>query len=206
MIYLSDDFVTKYSDTFSYLLARSFNEHYSFDFIQKRIAYSQVINELEKSNVTLIAFSSMERIYSGVFPEHENNFVFNPYDAFGWSGYVYIHLFLKIKITIEALFFLIPLEEMLRLYPLYHEMSISQIEGFVFGLLKYSMLDVVMKAKKMSNKELSNKTGISISTINALRYKKRDIDKLEAHKLMLIAHILNVKIETLLQSIDLKFM
>ena len=206
MIYLSDDYLTKYSDALSYLLARSYSEGYSFDYIQKTISYSQPINELERSDITSIAFSSLEKIYSGVFPIHNNEFVFNPYDAFGWSGYAYLHLFLKKKITFEALFYLIPLSEMLNLYHLYHEMSLSQLEEYASNVLKYSMLDIVMKTKKVSNSELSEKTGLSVSTINALRYRKRDINKLEAYKLMLIANALDVKIETLLRSIHLDCM
>ena len=206
MIYLSDDYLTKYCDTISYLLARSYSEGYSFDFIQRTISYSRPISELEKSDITTLAFSSFERIYNNVFPEHNNEFVFNPYDSFGWSGYAYVHLFLKMKITFEALFYLIPLKDMLNLYHLYHEMNVSQIEEYASDIIKYSILDIIMKTKSVSNSELSEKTNLSLSTINALRYKKRDINKLEAYKLMLIANALDVKIETLLQPIDLKFM
>ena len=206
MIYLADDYVTKYGDTLTYLLGKAYDKSYSFDYIQKTISYSQMINEFEKSNVTIIAFTPMERIYDDIFPKHESNYEFNPYNIFGWCGYVYAHLFLKMEITFEALFYLIPLEEMLRLYHLYHEMSITQIEDYASETLKYSILDIVMKAKKISNKKLSEKTGVSVSTINALRYGKRNIAKLEADKLLLIANCLNVKMETLLPSIHLEFL
>ena len=62
-----------------------------------------------------------------------------------------------------------------------------------------------MKHKKISNSELANSTSLSISTINALRYGKRDINKLEGGKLLLIANALNVKMETLLPTIKLRF-
>ena len=203
MIYLSDDYVTKYSDTLSYLIARSYSENYSFDFIQKTISYSKVINELERSNITLIAFSSFEKTYSETFPPHDNSFNFDVYNEFGWSGYAYMHLFLKMKITFEALFYLIPIQDMLNLYHLYHEMSISQLVEYALNQLRFSMLDIVMKNSGVSSKELSFITGLSASTINALRYKKRDISKLEAGKLLRIATALDVKIETLLPNIYL---
>jgi len=206
MIYLSDDYVTKYGDVISYLLSRSYKEDYSFDAIQKSISYSTMINELEKSNVTIIAFSSMEKIYSDIFPKHDNEYIFSEYDAFGWSGYIYMHLFLTMQITFEALFYVIPFERMLSLYKLYHEMSLTQIDNYFHETLKYSILDIVMKAKKISNSELAERTQLSVSTINALRYNKRDIAKLEANKLLLLANALNVKMETLLPSIHLEFM
>ena len=171
--------------------------------IQRKISYSEAISEFEKSNVTIIAFSSMEKIYSEVFTDYNNEYQYNPYDIFGWVGYAYIHLFLNLEITFEALFFLIPIQEMLNMYKLYHEMDITHLEEYAKEVMKYSLLDVIMKRKKTSNNDLSKKTNIPVSTINSLRYGNRNITKLEAKKILSIAYALNVKIETLLTNIDL---
>ena len=203
MIFLSDDYLTKYSDVLSYLIARSYYEKYSFDYIQKTIAYSKVISELERSNITPIAFSSLKEIYEDTFPYSQDDFIFNEYNEFGWIGTAYMHLFLNLKITFEALFFLVSIEEMLGLYHLYHEMSFSQIDDYVSNKLKYTTLDIIMKRLNISCKNLSDKTRISQATISALRYKQRDIAKLEANKLLKIAIALNVKTETLLPTIYL---
>ena len=201
MIYLSDDYIGKYSDTLSYLIGRSYSEGYTFDFIEKSISYSLAINELEKSNVTLIAFSSMEKIYSDIFPIHNNNYEFNPYDVFGWVGNTYIHLFLSLKITFEALFNVISIKEMMELYKLYHEMDFIQILDYAKERMKYSLLDVVMKRMGVTTQELANLTSLPFATINALRYGKRKISKLESRTLLIISHTLNVKMETLLDNI-----
>ncbi len=203
MIYLSDDYLTKYQDAISYLLGRSYSEGYSFDYIEKTISYSHLICELEKSNITTIAFSSFEKMYSEIFPFNENNYIFDEYNIFGWCGYAYMHLFLYKQITFEALFYVIPFSKMMELYKLYHEMNITRLDDYVNEVLKYSILDIAMKKNDMSSNKLSNLTGLSISTINALRYNKRDISKLEAGKLLKIANVLRVKMETLLPSIDL---
>ena len=203
MIFLSDDYVEKYTNTLSYLIGRSIYEGYSFDYIEKSIAYSLPISELEKSNITIFAFSSVEKIYQYIFPIQDNNYSFSIYDIYGWVGYTYMNLFLKLEITFEALFYVIPIEEMLNLYNLYHEMSFSKMVDYTKEKMKYSLLDMVMKRRGISNQELSNKTGISISTINALRYNKRDISKYEASKLLLLSRYLNVKMETLLPNIHL---
>ena len=203
MIYLGDDYLEKYSSTISYLIGRSYKEGYTFSHIEKTIAYSLLINEFERSNVTLIAFTSMEKLYSDIFPYHENNYSFSPYDIFGWVGYTYLHLFLNLEITFEALFYVVPIEEMLRLYKLYHEMDFMHTLDYVKSEMKYSLLDIIMKKKKISNRELMELTNISVSTINALRYGKRDIAKLEAGKLLQLAKALSVKIETLLPNIGL---
>lgn len=203
MIYLADDYVAKYSDSLSYLIGRSYHDGYSFDFIQKAISYSLPIRELEQSNVTTIAFSSMEKMYDDIFTAHNNDYEFDAYGIFGWVGYAYIHLFLSLKTTFEALFFLIPIQEMVNLYRLYHEMDITQLIEYAKDKRKYTLLDIVMKEKKISNKDLSLKTNLSAATISALRYGKRDINKLESSKLLILSRALSTKMETLLPDICL---
>lgn len=206
MIYLSDDYMEKYINTFGYLLSRSINKKYSFPFIEKSIAYSNAISELEKSNITSIAFASSESIYSQIFNKEENDgFVFNPYSVYGWMGFIYVHLFINLKTTFETLFIVFPIEKLISLYPLYHEMDYTQIVLLTNELVPYSYLDNIMKCRGVSSNELSKIAGIPISTINALRYKKRDINKFEAKQLLKIAHALDVKLESLLSSIDLIF-
>ena len=203
MIYLSDDYISKYSDVLSYLIARSHDEGYSFDFIQKSISYSIAVNELERSNVTIFAFSSIEKIYSDIFPMHSNDYELDIYGLFGWVGSAYMLLFLKLEITFEALFCLIPIEEMINLYHLYHEMDNVKLIAYAKEKMKHSLLDVIMQRKGLSNKQLSIKTELSVSTINAIRYGNRDINKLEANKLLKMARALNIKMETLLPDIGL---
>ena len=204
MIYLSDDYVDKYCNTLSYLIGRSYQEKYTFDYIEKRISHSLLVGELEQSNITLIAFSSMEKIYSDIFPTNDNNYNLDIYGVFGWIGYAYMHLFLSLNITFESLFNVISIEEMMDLYHLYHEMDINQLIDHAKEIMKYSLLDVVMKRKKISSKDLGEKTKISISTITALRYGKRDIGKLEINKALTIANALNIKITSLLTNIQLE--
>ena len=205
MIYLSDDYLNKYIDVFGYIFARGIEEEYSLPYIEKVVAYSSFVDELEKSNITTIAFSSSEKIYHDLFPLHDNSgFIYNPYDQFGWMGNVYIHLFLKYEITFELLFIILPLKKALSLYKLYHEMDYSQIYSLFDELMGHSYLDAILKNKNISSMELSRRSGVSFPTINALRYKQRDISKLEAKLLFKLAKSLNVKITTLLPSLDLE--
>lgn len=204
MIYLSDDYLVKYCDAFGYLLSRSRQEKYSLSFVERTLSYSRVLSEFEKSNITLIAFSSFEKIYLETFPLKINNgFVYEPYDEYAWCGYIYIHLFLDLSITFEALFYLISIDEMLYLYEVYHEMDYQEMLDYAKEKIGYSMLDIIMKKQDISTSYLSSVTNISFATLNAFRYNKRDINKLEAKKLLLIANKLNVKMESLLTNIDL---
>ena len=205
MIYLSDDYLTKYIDVLGYLFSRSISEGHSFPYIEKRISYSEMVEELERSDITTIAFSSMEKIYRNIFPEFDNNnFIYNPYDEFGWASYIYIHLFIKYQITFEVLFMIIPLKKMLSLYKIYHEMDINQMYSFFQESIEFSYFDNIVKYRKISSKQLSLKSGVSFSTIASLRFSKRDISKLEAMKLYNLATVLKIKISSLLPNLELK--
>lgn len=206
MIYLSDDYVMKYQDTLSYILERAYLEKYSSNYIEKIISSSSPFLEFEKSNITLIAFSSAEKIYHELFPLKDNpGFAPDYYGIFGWAGTSYIKLFFDLNITFETLFIIFPIEKMIDSYHLYHEMDYLQLLRYVKSLISYSYLDVIMKKRNISSNELSTITNISLSTINGLRYNNRDINKLEASKLLTLSSALNVRMESLLTDIQLHF-
>ncbi len=196
MIYTNYDYLDKYQSVISYLIQNATEAGYAFPYIEKQIAYSKLIEEFENSNVTTIAFSSLESIYSTLFENNPFSDV-SDYSNFGWLGFVYIDLFLKKKITFEALFLILPIEELLKKYPLYHEMDIAQLEDEIDELTKYSLLDVIMKAKEVTTSILAEKTSIPYSTLSAIRFGKRDIDKVEFKTVNKIAKALNIKIESL---------
>ena len=196
MIYLGYDYINKYQLVISYLIQNAIETGYAVPHIEKEIAYSQVITEFEKSDVTLIAFSSCEKTYSSIF---ENN-AFKKVDEFGlfgWIGYAYIYLFLEKCVTFESLFMIFPIDEMIKKYPVYHEMDIRQLEDDFNYLTRYSLLDAIMKHKGISTTELSNMTGVPFATISSLRFGKRDIDKVEYKTVNKIAKALNIKPDSL---------
>lgn len=204
MIYLADDYVSKYQNVLTYVLGRSISYGYSFSFIERTISYSEVFSEFEKSNVTKIAFSSNENIYGEMFDDANSGYIENPYDIYGWLGYVYINLFLKLKITFEMLFIALPIEVAIKMYPIYHEMDTIHLEKYLAEELFPSSLSLIMKKRNMTMEQLSEKTSIPFATIRSLKLGYRDINKLEVYKTLLIAHALNVKIESLLNDIPLK--
>lgn len=206
MIYLSDDYVTKYQDTIGYVIGRAISGGCSPRFIEKTIAYSSAFSSLEKSDITELAFSSKELVFCNMFDLNvSNNFVYSPYDVYGWLGYIYIRLFFDLSVTFESLFIVLPINDAINMYHLYHEMDYRQTFDFVKNKIKYSYLDEIMDKKNMSTQTLSKTSGVSYSTVNAIRYGKRDINKLEAQSLLKLSNALHVKMESLLTDINLIF-
>ena len=205
MIYLSEDYFYKYVDTLGYIFSRAFKEKYSPLHIERAISYSQIAEELERSNITTIAFTSAEKIYQDIFPQYDNNdFIYDSYDKFGWLGYIYIQIFLKYQITFELIFMILPIETTLSMYPLYHEMNYTQMLDFFFSKIEMTYFNSILKYKNISSHQLSSDTNIPESTIAALRYKYRDILKLESGKLYQIAKVLDIKMTTLIPNLELE--
>ena len=204
MIFLSDDYLVKYQDSLGYLIGRAISEQFSYDFIEKSISYSKEFMEFELSNPIDIAFSSMQKLYVSIFPiSISSDFEYDPFGIFGWLGYAYINLFLKLQITFETLFIIFPLEEAIKSYGIYHEMDITNLISNIKEKVKYSYLDMIMTYKGFSTNKLANRSGISFATIQALRYNKRNISKLESSKILALSRALNVKMESLLSNIRL---
>lgn len=206
MIYLSDDYVTTFQDALGYIIGRTISNGYSPRFVERTIAYSSAFSLLERSDITELAFSPKEYIFERMFEINiSNEYEYSPYDVYGWLGYTYIRLFFDLKTTFESLFFVLPIDEAINMYPLYHEMDYLQTLEYLKGKVKYSLLDVIMTYRKISSQKLSRLSGVSYSTITALRYGKRDINKLEGSSLLKLSNTLRVKMESLLTDINLIF-
>ena len=206
MIYRADDYVVKYQDTLGYIIGRGISGGCSPRFVEKTIAYSSTFSSFEKSDITEIAFSSKELIFSKMFDlSLADDYDYSPYGVYAWLGSIYIRLFFDLKITFESLFIVLPIDKAINLYPLYHEMDYLQVLNFIKSNIKYSLLDEIMNYKGVSSQKLSVSSGVSFSTITALRYGSRDINKLEAGLLLKLANSLRVKVESLLADINLIF-
>lgn len=196
MIYQGYDYIKKYELVLSYLIENAIASGYALPYIERQIAYSKVFSEFEESNVTEIAFSSCEKSYLSMFEKNSFNKV-DEYGIFGWIGYAYIYLFLNQKITFEALFLIFPIEDMINKYPVYHEMDIRHLEDDFKYLTRYSLVDAILKSKKISTSKLSEKTNVPFSTISSIRFGKRDINKVEFSTVIKLAKTLRIKPESL---------
>ena len=76
-------------------------------------------------------------------------------------------------------------------------MSVTKLDELFYERTTYSLLDGIMNKRNMSSNELAELTNISVSTIKALRYNVRDLNKLQYSYVREIAKCLDVKIESL---------
>ena len=204
MIFLSPDYMGKYSDLLGELLVLARMDHFSYDYIEETIAQSKPFRDFENSDVTEIAFKSTMSIYRILFPNgksvNKDIALFSPYY---WIGEAYIHLFLKYKLTFETLFAYFPLSEMEKKFVPYHELGMNQLDEYAEQELLKTPFSVWMKKRKIFCTDLASKTGIPLSTIRALKSRTRNFEKLQFAYLERIASFLRINPRSLLQNITL---
>ena len=87
-------------------------------------------------------------------------------DAY-WCGYEYFELHKKNHKPFSFIFLKLPLEKMLSLYPVYHEMDFSNLEEYFNSIDRNkTILRALCEQRKCSLTELSLKTGISKATLS----------------------------------------
>jgi len=176
--------------------------HYLPICVEERISkngYFKAIN-IECENPTL--YKTTEEILNDIF---NNRLLEETYDKryqeCEWASSAYIYILSQTDFNLELLFHYIHLDEMYEKYTVYHEMDFSQIFN-VFNERRqtYSLLHMIMKYRKISASALSNESGLSVSMINSLKSRKRDIKHLDAFAFYKIAKFLNISYETLLSN------
>ena len=205
MIFLSPDYVSKYSDVLGEILALARMDNYSSSFIEGSISHSYIFKNFEYSDVTDIAFKSTMAIYREIFKNSKafdkDIILFSPYY---WIGEVYIHLFLKYRLTFETLFAYFPLEVMEEKFVPFHEMGMNQFDEYAENVLKEKPLSLWLRKRNVFSTTLSRETGIPLITINYLKSGQRKIENLKAQYLEKIASYLKVDSRSLLETITLK--
>ena len=205
MIYTSYDYLTKYSDTLAEIINLAELDGYSFDFIEKTLIKSSMIKEFEASNITQIAFTSSMQLYRKLFPNsNATTKDIHLFSSYYWIGEMYIKIFLKYKMNFESIFAYIPIVKMHQLYELYHEMDINHFFKHFETLKTKNIFTIFLKEKDLTLKKFSEKSGIPISTLKALKEGKRDFINLKGSYLEKISHYLGVEMQTLLGEITLE--
>lgn len=190
-------------DDLTAILSIGYFFKYSTEVIEKRISESKYFNNFNKDFFTSESYISTDEIIESIYfdadlDENTKNVTYNELE---WVSMVYINIIEDTGLGFEAIFCYAPIEKVIMMYHLYHEMDFSQsVQWFNEERNKASIIKVLMKRMNMSNDYVSSKTNISLSMIDALKNRRRDIKKLDVERALALANTLNIKIETLLSN------
>ncbi|MDE6029318.1 MAG: helix-turn-helix domain-containing protein [Clostridiales bacterium] len=121
-----------------------------------------------------------------------------------WAGWAIAYYQWYSAKRFKDIFARIPLSQIILMYKVFHEMDIM---AFVESMEKrYAEVKVETKlrslreARGLSQRELSNVSGVKLRSIQLFEQKVNDIDKAQAHTLYKLARVLGCTIEDLLEN------
>lgn len=193
--------------TFDYLVNDC---NYDADWVSQLFDVSGYADMFEKGNPAIITGMSgielghaiIEKTYqSRDFPEYHYKQGYTPEYWSGWALAEYQWYTCRRFCNIFAR---IPLSEIILMYPVYHEMDISNFiidmeEKFKLRFVE-SNLRKFRKNSKLSQEELAKVAEVSIEDIAAYENGSKSIDDAPAKELYKIAFILGCSIESLLEN------
>ena len=98
----------------------------------------------------------------------------------------------------------IPLSEIIKMYPVYHEMDTTQFIDSMEGFYNKSVLETKLKrireSRGISQSELAQMSGVNLRSIQMYEQRVNDIDKAQAQTLYKISCVLGCGIEDILEN------
>ena len=165
--------IEKIRDTFSRLFVLGIKEKvnlYSFTYMLLKSKYVAQIEKNEYDEIFNKPVDVLFYLITGFNVSEESSFgIYN--DAY-WCGQNYFDLHYRLNKSFEYIFLKFPLEHMINVYSIFHEMDFSSlVEHFKQKEKEKTILRLLCERDKCYLTDVSKKTGININTL-----KKINID------------------------------
>ena len=150
---------------------------YSFSSALER---SEFVNCIEKDTYSELFNQPLEDIFYSITENKvEKDESYGIYNDAYWAGKCYFDLHTTLNKSFAYLFLKLPINKMLDLYPVYHEMDFSSlVEYFKQIEEETTILKTLCEEKKVTLTEVSKKTGININTLR--KYYRSDVSLYKA--------------------------
>ncbi len=169
--------------------------------VEKRIVNSEYFSLFNNELLDAQGYISSSTLLKNIFPEIIVSDFKNTYIEFEWVAMMYLFLIDKTGFNFETLFLYINIETALQMFKIYHEMDFSASYNRFKELYNAkSIIKIKMNLFGLTNDEVSKQTSISLSMIDALKNRRRNIKKLELEKAFKLSKLLDIKIETMLNN------
>lgn len=118
-----------------------------------------------------------------------------------WAGYCLAYYQWQSALSFKEIFAAVPLSEILRMYPLYHETDIERFAEEMNRRIEggESKLRKLRTARGLSQSELARASEVSLRSIQMYEQKQNDIDKAQANTVYRLARAIGCDMEDLLE-------
>ena len=170
--------------------------------VSKRFQSGDSSTLVGKSGVEL-AFDVIEDYDRKVVPKYTENRSIEY-----WVGWAIAYYQWKTNLTFEKITEIISIDDIALLYNPYHEMDVrhfcDRMDIFYRQKHKTTNLKLIRERMGISQRELSERTGISVRTIQQYEQRQKNIGKAQSNYLIALAKALYCEPSDLLEAIDYK--
>ncbi|MCD8373001.1 MAG: helix-turn-helix domain-containing protein [Clostridia bacterium] len=167
---------------------------------------SSITKEVEHRNPKYFCGIAGSELCEIILSEASISFTPKPYvsidrSAYYWCGdYLGYYQYQK-EFSFKYIFSFVSVSTLLNMYPVYHEMDITNFVEELDRLNKKapSRLSLLRQQAHLSQSELAIASQISIRTIQAYEQKSKDINKAEAATVLKLARVLSCTVPDLLE-------
>ena len=154
-------------ETFSRLFVLAISNKMNFDSFTNMLVKREFISMIENNNYDPSFNKPIDKLFydiTGFKVKEDNSYgIYN--DAF-WCGQNYFDLYLKIKKSFSYIFLKLPLETMLNIYTIFHEMDFSSLVDYFYKKCKEkTILRLLCEKTNKSLPSISRDTLIPLSTL-----------------------------------------
>ena len=186
---------------------------YKIEWLVELFLKSGYAKKFETGNPAVVSgMSGVELTRNIVYAVYKEDIVIEAVQPFDktpeyWAGWALASYQWYSGYRFEDIFERVRMSEILDMYPLFHEMDITRfyeaMDEKMMQPLPDSKLKKVREAAGLSQRELAEKSGVSLRSIQMYEQKNNDIDKAQAHSLYKLAVVLGCSMEDLMENPNL---
>jgi DNA-binding XRE family transcriptional regulator len=186
---------------------------YKIEWLVELFLKSGYAKKFETGNPAVVSgMSGVELTRNIVYAVYKEDIVIEAVQPFDktpeyWAGWALASYQWYSGYRFEDIFERVRMSEIVDMYPLFHEMDITRfyeaLDEKMMQPLPDSKLKKVREAAGLSQRELAEKSGVSLRSIQMYEQKNNDIDKAQAHSLYKLAVALGCSMEDLMENPNL---
>ncbi len=120
-----------------------------------------------------------------------------------WAGWALAYYQWSTSYPFIDILMTVPLSEIILMYPVFHEMDISQFTDHMNELMRISHPETRLKTRrlnhKMSQSDLAKASGVALRQIQLFEQRQRNINNAAAITLLQLSRSLHCKVEDLME-------
>ena len=196
---MNDNYLYEYANILERVLSFSYKNKYSLNATERAISYSPFFQLVEKGDGVIAPIVDDSLLIKQLFPEINCLLKDVPvYVQTLWAAESYLRIQEATQLTLECIFLYIPIQKMYDYFPLYHEMSFSQIvDEFERLYQERSVFSILVDKYHFHLIDVSEKCSCSYNVLFSYKQRRRDIKKASVELVSKLANIFHVRIETI---------